>query len=143
LAHLLAELKTQKQIQNDLMLDKQQAFNELNEHGLVQSNTYNQENIRFHQQQNKVSGLAKDLEYRETQLEHLDIRIRQNSAELEKVKGQILENLQQTGDSDESLVEMYEQKDALEKATAEAEQEYYAWRGKITESESRCFKTKA
>jgi chromosome segregation protein len=140
LGPLLAELKTQKQIQNDLMLDKQQAFNELNEHALVQSNTYNQENIRFHQQQNKVSGLAKDLEYRETQLEHLDIRIKQNNAELEKVKGQILENLQQTGDSDESLVEMYEQKDALEKATAEAEQEYYAWRGKITESEADVLK---
>ncbi|TSD66951.1 chromosome segregation protein SMC [Inquilinus sp. KBS0705] len=136
----LAELKTQKEIQNDLMLDKQQAFNELNEMVSVQSNTYNQENIRFHQQQNKVSGLVKDLEYRETQLEHLDIRIKQNSAELEKVKAQIMENLQQTGDSDESLLEMYEQKDALEKATAEAEQEYYAWRAKITESENEVVK---
>jgi chromosome segregation protein len=62
----LAELKTQKQIQNDLLLDKQQAFNELNEMVSVQSNAYNQENIRFHQQQNKVSGLMKDLDYRET-----------------------------------------------------------------------------
>jgi chromosome segregation protein len=122
------------------MLDKQQAFNELNEMVSVQSNTYNQENIRFHQQQNKVSGLVKDLDYRETQLEHLDVRIRQNSAELEKVKAQIMENLQQTGDSDESLLEMYEQKESLEKGTAEAEQEYYAWRAAITESENEVSK---
>jgi chromosome segregation protein len=140
LGPLLIELKEQKQAQADLMLDKQQAFNELNEMVSVQSNTYNQENIRFHQQQNKVSGLVKDLDYRETQLEHLDVRIRQNSAEMEKVKAQIMENLQQTGDSDESLLEMYEQKEALEKGTAEAEQEYYAWRAAITESENEVSK---
>jgi chromosome segregation protein len=140
LGPLSIELKAQKQIQSDLMLDKQQAFNELNEMVTVQSNTYNQENIRFHQQQNKVSGLVKDLDYRETQLEHLDVRIRQNSTELEKVKAQIMENLQQTGDSDESLLEMYEQKEALEKGTAEAEQEYYAWRATITESENEVSK---
>jgi chromosome segregation protein len=59
---------------------------------------------------------------------------------MEKVKAQIMENLQQTGDSDESLLEMYEQKEALEKGTAEAEQEYYAWRATITESENEVSK---
>jgi len=132
----VAEFKMQKQIQADVMLDKQQEFNELNEYTTVQSNTYNQENIRFHQQQNKVSGLMKDLEYRESQLDNLDQRIRQNSAELDKVKALIKENLQQTGDSDEDLLSMYEQKESLEKATQEAEREYYAWRGNITESEN-------
>ncbi|MBL4676153.1 MAG: chromosome segregation protein SMC [Mucilaginibacter sp.] len=136
----LIDLKEQKQTQNELMLEKQALFNELNEIVTVRSNAYNQENIRFHQQQNKVSGLAKDLDYRETQLEHLDIRIRQNNSELEKVKAQILENLQQTGDSDENLLEMYEQKETLEKGTAEAEQEYYAWRNAITEREAEVSK---
>ncbi|MEB0262478.1 MULTISPECIES: chromosome segregation protein SMC [unclassified Mucilaginibacter] len=136
----LMELKEQKQAQAGLMLDKQQAFNELNEMVTVQSNTYNQENIRFHQQQNKVSGLLKDLDYRETQLEHLDVRIGQNNIELEKAKAAILENLQQTGDSDESLLEMYGQKEALEKGTAETEHEYYAWRATITESEKEVSK---
>jgi chromosome segregation protein len=132
----LVEYRTQKQIQADLMLDKQQEFNELNEMVSVQSNAYNQENIRFHQQQNKVSGLMKDLEYRESQLDNLDGRIMHNSAEMEKVKALIVENLQQTGDSDDSLLEMYEQKENLEKATQEAEREYYTWRGSITESEN-------
>ena len=133
----LAEFKTQKQIQADLVMDKQQAFNELNELVTVQSNAYNQENIRFHQQQNRVSGLMKDLEYRESQLESLDIRIKQNSAELEKIKALIKENIQQTGNSDESLLEMYEQKENLEKATQEAEREYYTFRESITEAENQ------
>ena len=132
----LEELKTQQQIQKDLLLDKQEDFNELNEFVTTQSNRYNQENIRFHQQQNRVSGLVKDLDYRESQQEGLETRIRQNGAELEKVKIAIQENLQQADNSDEGLLEMYEQRDALEKATQEAEQEYYQWRGKITASEN-------
>ncbi len=131
----LEELKEQKQTQSELLAEKQMAFNELNEYVSVQSNAYNQENIRFHQQQNKVSGLLKDLDYRHTQQESLDTRISQNSAELEKVKAAIQENLHQTGNSDEDLTGMYEQKEELEKATQLAEQEYYGWRGKITEAE--------
>jgi len=132
----LAELKTQKDIQSDLLNEKQLAFNELNEYTSVQSNRYNQENIRFHQQQNKVSGLMKDMDYRETQKESLESRIAQNSTELENVKQAINENLAQAGHSDDDLLEMYSQKEELEKATQQAEQEYYTWRGKITETEN-------
>jgi chromosome segregation protein len=133
---ILAELKTQKQIQNDLLIEKQAAFNELNEYVSVQSNAYNQENIRFHQQQNKVSGLLKDLDYRDTQQESLESRIKLNTAEFEKVKIAIQENLKQADNSDEGLLEMYEQKENLEKATQQAEQEYYQWRAVITENEN-------
>jgi len=133
---LLAELNAKKQIQSDLLTDKQQAFNELNEYISVQSNAYNQENIRFHQQQNKVSGLVKDIDYRESQKENLESRITQNSTELDKVKLAIGENLAQADHSDDDLLEMYSQKEELEKATQQAEQEYYTWRGKIAETEN-------
>jgi chromosome segregation protein len=133
---LLAGLKTEKQIQQDLLASNQLAFNELNEQASAQSNTYNQENIRFHQQQNKVSGLVKDLDYRETQKAGLESNVKQNYDELEKVKTAIQEHLQQAGHSDDDLVEMYAQKEDLEKATHDAEQQYYEWRGKITETEN-------
>jgi chromosome segregation protein len=132
----LEELKTQKQIQSELLIDKQYGFNELNELVTVKSNAYNQENIRFHQQQNKVSGVLKDIDYRETQKDSLEVRIKQNNAELEKVKAAIQENLQHSDHSDEDLLEMYAQREALEKGTQQAEQEYYAYRGKITEIET-------
>ncbi|NCD71759.1 chromosome segregation protein SMC [Mucilaginibacter agri] len=132
----LAEFRTQKQIQSELLLDKQQAFNELNEYVTVQSGAYNQENIRFHQQQNKVSGLVKDLEYRETQHDSLEVRITQNASELEKLKVAMLETMKDTDHSDEDLIAMYVQREEMEKATAEAEQVYYTSRGKITETEN-------
>jgi len=133
---LLIELKDKKQIQSDLLADKQSVFNELNERVTERSGTYNHENIRFHQQQNKVAGLEKDLEYRYTQQETLEKQIRQNSSELDVVKAAIQENLQMADNSDDSLLEMYSQKDEFEKATQQAEQEYYSWRGQITENEN-------
>lgn len=133
---LLVDLKEKKQVQAELLTGKQAAFNELNEMVTVQSNSYNQENIRFHQQQNKVSGLAKDLEYRYSQQDGLEKQIGQNSAELEIVKAAIQQNLQLADNSDDSLLEMYSQKEELELATQQAEQEYYTWRGQITESEN-------
>ncbi|RVU02945.1 chromosome segregation protein SMC [Mucilaginibacter limnophilus] len=132
----LEDLRAQKQTQQELLQEKQAEFTELNELVTVRSNAYNQQNIRFHQQQNKVSSLVKDQEYRESQKEALETRITQNSTELEKVKAAIHENLQQTGHSDDDLMAMYEQKESLEKATQQAEQEYYEWRGKIAESEN-------
>ncbi|GAB2692690.1 chromosome segregation protein SMC [Mucilaginibacter koreensis] len=132
----LAELKTQKEIQQDAVLNSQQAYNELTETITVQSNRYNQQNIAYHQQQNRVSGLLKDLEYREAQQESLEKRISQNTAELEKVKAALLSYAAQSSTSDDDLLEMYEQRDELEKATRHAEQEYYAMRGEITEAEN-------
>lgn len=132
----VAELKTQKQIQSDLLLDKQETFNELNEYTTVQSNAYNQENIRFHQQQNKVSGLVKDLEYRESQQDSLEVRLQNNTAEMEKVQAALLETLQHTDFSDDELLEMYTQREELEQATKVAEQDYYTSRGQITEKEN-------
>jgi chromosome segregation protein len=132
----LAELKTQKEIQSDLLLDKQEAFNELNEYTTVQSNAYNQENIRFHQQQNKVAGLNKDLEYRESQQDSLEARLQTNTTEMEKVQAALLETLQQTDFSDDELLDMYSQREELEQATKVAEQDYYTSRGQISEKEN-------
>lgn len=132
----LIELKTIKQIKQEQLLADQQKYNELAELLNSLSAVYNQENIRFHQQQNKVSGIEKDLEYRESQQQSLETRIEANSSELEKVQLSMQETLQHSGHSDEDLLAMYAQKEEFETAVREAEQNYYASRGLITESEN-------
>jgi chromosome segregation protein len=131
----LQELKIQKQERAELLTEKQELFAELSEQVSVRSNRYNQENIAFHQQQNKVSGLLKDLDYREIQQENLDQRIKLNRAELDKVKIAIQENMLHSDHSDEDLIAMYSQREELEKALQQAEQEYYTFREKITLAE--------
>ena len=60
---LLLELKNSLEIKQSRLLNYQQEYNELSDSLNTKSGFYNQENIRFHQQQNKVSGIEKDLEY--------------------------------------------------------------------------------
>lgn len=132
----LQELKAARQIKQDELLGGQQDYNELSELLSSRSAAYNQENILFHQQQNKVSGIEKDLEYRESQQRNLEARIAASSTELENTQKSIGEALQHSDHSDEDLIAMYAQKEELETAVQESEQNYYASRGKITELET-------
>lgn len=134
---LLIELKVNKQIKQEQVLNDQQSYNELAESLNSKSALYNQENIRFHQQQNKVSGIEKDLEYRESQQKNLETRIGLNQAELEKTQAGIKETLQHADHSDDDLIAMYVQKEEFETAVNEAEQNYYASRVQITEMEEK------
>jgi chromosome segregation protein len=134
---LLVELKVNKQIKQEQVLNAQQMYNELAESLNSKSTLFNQENIRFHQQQNKVSGIDKDLEYRESQQKNLETRIGLNQVELEKTQAGIKETLQHADHSDEDLIAMYVQKEEFETAVTEAEQGYYASRLQITETEEK------
>lgn len=134
---LLLELKVDKQLKQEQLLADQQNYNELADLLNSKSALYNQENIRFHQQQNKVSGIEKDLEYRESQQRNLESRIEINQAELEKSLAGIQEALQHADHSDEDLIAMYLQKEEFETAIRDAEQAYYASRGHITDLEEK------
>ncbi len=132
----LEEFKTQKQVKSEELLKYQQNYNDLADMVNSKSTIYNQENIRFHQQQNKLAGIEKDLEYRESQQKNLENRITVNTSELEIVHSAVKETLQHADHSDEELIKMYAQKEELEKGVQEVEQDYYASRGLITEKEN-------
>ena len=132
---LLAELKIKKNEKEVQLIQFQQEYNELTELLSNKSGSFNQENIRFHQQQNKVSSIQKDLEYRESQQKSLETKIEINTSELEKTNLSIKESLQHADHSDEDLIAMYAQKEEFEIALRDSEQEFYGSRGKITEIE--------
>ncbi len=115
--------------------DSQQLFNELSDKLSERSGSFNQRNIQFHQQQNKVSQLEKELEYKNNNLKMLQERIAINQREYDAAMQGINEIMTTHDNSDTELVAMYEEKDVMEKATQEVEQEYYQSRNKITELE--------
>ena len=132
---LLLELSAEKQIQNDLATTLEQQFTGLTDLISEKSGVYNSENIRFHQQQNKVSGIEKDLEYRESQHRNSENRIQLNQVELEKILAGIKNSLEHADHSDKDLAEMYLRKEEFEKGVLEQEQDFYASRGLINETE--------
>src|SRR5690606_11798618 len=137
---LLAEpglkiLKAESEECQKLGHDLQLSFQDLNEALSEKTNTFNQENIRLHQQQNKVSGIQKDLEYRESQKEALEIRITKNNADIEKVKSDMKGASTMTDSDDEDLKKLYEQKELLETALQEMEESFYASRKTMNDLE--------
>lgn len=128
--------KEQKLDLESSLTQEQEAYNQLSEFLTVKSSAFNAENLKFHQQKNKVTSIDKDLEYRESQQENLEGRIDKNQIELENTKAEILQVFNHVDHHDEDLIAMYQQKEEMEKAVSDAEKDYYNSRGKINELEN-------
>jgi chromosome segregation protein len=127
----IQETKTEKLALEEQLQQEQLDYAQLSEFLTVKSTAFNAENLKFHQQKNKLTSIDKDLEYRESQQENLDSRISKNQADLDTTKASILETVVHTDYDDEDLLAMYQQKEELEKAVQEAEKDYYESKEKI------------
>lgn len=121
------------QLNRDLM-----AQNELSG---SKSGAYNQTNIRFHQQQNKLESLEKEISYKQRTLEESHLRLERNTAELMKAEADMNQLLEVSEVNDDELISFYEEKETLEQAVNEAEREYYASRGQIDKLEKELRET--
>ncbi|PRD48573.1 chromosome segregation protein SMC [Sphingobacterium haloxyli] len=133
-------LKVEAESGQKQLTELQNAYAEIAETLNEKSASFNQENIRFHQQQNKVSSLQKDLEYRESQQEAFEARIAKNSLEYEQVKVDMKDTSHIADHNDEDLVAMYAQKEELEKGLQEIEEDFYTTRRMINELEEEITK---
>jgi chromosome segregation protein len=116
-------------------IEEQASFNLLSEELMEKSSIYNETNIRFHQQKNKVLGLEKDIEYREIQIESIEKQLEQKEKELQSTQSSIKATLEHVDLSDEDLIALYIQKEGLEKGLQELEQDYYSSRAAINKLE--------
>ena len=116
-------------------IEEQTAFSLLSDELTEKSSIYNETNIRFHQQKNKVLGLEKDIEYREIQIESIEKQLEQKEKEFQETQRSIQATLQHVDLSDEDLIALYTQKEDLEKGLQELEQDYYSSRAAINKLE--------
>lgn len=103
--------------QNELLNQKSSAFNE--------------QNIFFHQQENRVKSLEQEMRFKQESVEQSGSRIEVNTAELTKNEDEIKIILETTENNDEDLLALYGEKEEMEKGLNEAEREYYDSRGQI------------
>ena len=103
----------------------------------IKSSAFNQENILFHQQQNKVSSLEQEINYKQNTFDNSRESIAKNQVEIEKNDQEIKTLLAKNESSEGELIDMYREKDSIEAGLNEAEKEYYAARGNIDEAEKQ------
>ncbi len=130
-------LLQQKQQETHLSLEnKRLVYQEIADMVTQAATKFNDDNLKFHQQKNKVAGVQKDLEYRFAQEESVKKRVRQNQLALDETKLAIKNTLQHSGLGDEELKAMYQQREETEAGLSEAEKTYFESKGEIHQAEA-------
>ena len=117
----LSDIKEELHLQDELYKD--------------QSGAFNNQNILFHQQDNKVKSLEQEINFKQSAFDTSKERIDHNKQLLAENEVEIKRLIENAEEADDKLIGMYEAKENLEKKVNGAEKQYYAARGNIDESE--------
>ncbi|HTF16560.1 MAG TPA: chromosome segregation protein SMC [Chryseolinea sp.] len=101
------------------------------------SAAYNEQNIFFHQQENRVKSIDQEARFKQESMDQSGKRIETNVEELRKNEEEVKRIIEVTNSNDDELLGMYEEKDNMEKGLGEAEKEYYESRGSIDKVEKQ------
>ena len=123
------------------VLEHREEANQLQELLSTKSSLYNEQNVLFHQKENRVNSLKQEIQYKNETFENSKIRIQRNKQELEDTTHNLNELVKKSTESDDELVGMYEEKESLEGGVNEAEKSYYEGRGLIDEEEKNLRET--
>lgn len=126
----LSVLKQQMENQTQEVEHQREILNEA-------SQKYNQENINFHQQKNKITALDNQIEYKKEALSKSFIDIDKHEKELSTIDEEIKKLIEKNETNDDQLVSMYEEKEAIEKGVNEIEKDFYNIRGEISTREDK------
>lgn len=95
------------------------------------SAAFNEQNIFFHQQENRVKSIDQEIRFKQESMDQSSQRVQTNTEELKKNEDEIRTIVEGTQVNDDELLGMYEEKEGMEKGLSEAEKEYYESRGQI------------
>lgn len=95
------------------------------------SAAFNEQNIFFHQQDNRVKSIDQEMRFKQESMDQSSRRIEVNVEELRKNEDEIKKIIETTQSNDDELLGMYSEKEEMEKGLNEAEKEYYESRGNI------------
>ncbi|TXE11395.1 chromosome segregation protein SMC [Algoriphagus aquimarinus] len=101
------------------------------------SQAFNAENILYHQHLNRVSSLDQEIEFKQTAYEGSKERIGKSQSELSSLDTEVKSLLDNNEVKDDELIELYSEKEGIEKGVQEAEKDYYASRGFIDETDQK------
>lgn len=100
------------------------------------SEDYNQKNIQFIRQQNKINALQKEITFRNKRNTELTAKLEIDRRHLKTADQELNDVTQQIKDIEEKLVQLYSNKSDQQAYLNHAEEVYYASRGSISELEN-------
>lgn len=116
---------------NEINLTLQEAAEDLS----LRSSQYNEENIQYHQHLNKLQSIEQEIGFKQSTFENSKERIETAQLEMSRTDQEIKSLIDNNEVKDDELIELYGEKEDIEKGVNEAEKDYYAVRGEIDEAE--------
>jgi len=101
------------------------------------SSRYNQKNIEFHQQQNRVNSINQELGFKKSQIETLMSQLTRNNEVILESQMQVEECQKKSKEIEALLLSNYADKESYTAEVEEAEKAYYDSRGMINEFDSK------
>ena len=114
---------------------KQDMSNDLQKHVNDMTNAYNQKNIQFFQQQNKLQNITRDISFKTNQVNNLVRSREEHLNELEGIKTQLKSLGEQAHQADDQLTGFTSKKEELEIVVRTQEDDYYKSKGEIDREE--------
>src|SRR5690606_14446872 len=138
----LEEMKINLQKLTEQQREKQDVSNKAQKISQDASNIYNQKNISFLQQQNRIQNIIRETGYKTTQQANLNTSIENLQKESEAISEQIEETAQIGNTSETGLKQHVEEKVALEHQLTESEKSYFDSKGQIDQLEKQITETR-
>lgn len=114
---------------------KQDLSNELQKHVSDMTNAYNQKNIQFFQQQNKLQNISRDISFKTNQVTNLTNSREEHLIELEGIATQLKTLKEQLEAAETQFKEQSEKKTTSEAIVRAQEDDYYKSKGEIDREE--------
>lgn len=111
-------------------------FVELTEKLSAANSDFNQNNILYHQEQNKLNSLQQELNYQQNQLNNSEQQETKNKEIIAESTQLIEQHAKKLKELESSLLDGYNDRENFEKEVESAEKNYYESKGKINELES-------
>ena len=101
------------------------------------SSRFNQKNIEFHQQQNRVNSISQELNFKRSQVDSFTTQLTRNNEIILECQMSIEENQIKLKAIERLLLTGYTDKETIEKMVAETEKAYYESRAAINDIDSK------
>jgi chromosome segregation protein len=138
----LEEMKINLQKLVDQQREKQDYSNGLQKISQEVSNVFNQKNISFLQQQNKIQNIIRENSYKTTQINTLSASVDHLKTEITQIGEQIEETAQVGNHSEHDLKLHVEEKVKLEQELSGSEKSYFETKGEIESLEKKITETR-
>ncbi|HWB64276.1 MAG TPA: hypothetical protein VG603_12245, partial [Chitinophagales bacterium] len=101
------------------------------------SSRYNQKNIEFHQQQNRVNSILQELGFKKSQIDTLSTQLSRNNEVITESQLQVEESQKKLKELEAALLSNYADKESYQAEVEEAEKAYYDSRGTINNLDAK------